>query len=73
MALSPAEKQRRYRERQASGSIAVTVDMPRGLQAELVTAGYLTPAGVGDEGAIRQALSDLLEDLGELGLEGVTR
>ena len=73
MALSPAEKQRRYRQRQAVGAMAVTVDCPRGIQADLVAAGYLVPAGVGDEEAIRTALSDLLEDLEEIGLDEALR
>ena len=65
--LTPAEKARRYRARKHADAVALSVAVPRTLEAQLVNDGYLDPAGVGDREALRQAVADFLEDVAEVG------
>lgn len=73
MPISAAERQRRRRARQEAEALALRVDVPQALEAELVAAGYLLPDGVGEPEALRTAISDFLEDLSEIGLEGLSQ
>ena len=68
--LTAAEKARRYRARRTAGASALSVAIPHELPGRLVAAGYLEPAGVGDREALRQAVSDFLEDIAEIGVTG---
>ena len=63
-----AARQRRRRERQQTGRVALTVDVPQGLEARLYRLGYLLDASeVGHRAPLRRALEDALEDLTEEG------
>ena len=66
--LTAAEKARRYRARCTAGAQALSVAVPSELPGQLVAGGYLDPEHVGDRDALRQAISDLLEDVAEIGV-----
>jgi hypothetical protein len=63
---SGAERMRRSRERRRQGDRVVNLEVGSGAIADLVALGWLSVAGRGDEDALNQALSKLVERAIEL-------
>ena len=61
-----AARMRRSRERRRQGDRVVSLEVGSGVIADLVALGWLSGAGRGDEDALNQALSKLVERVIEL-------
>jgi hypothetical protein len=60
---SKARRQQRYRQRQATGEVAVTIVVPEcQVAAALITSGRLTPGEALDRRAVARALGEVVVD-----------